>query len=120
MAVTKIERTATVRPDVTVTPGYSWNPWRGCTKVSPGCRNCHAETMTARNPDFLGVWGPNGTSVVTIEPYWWQPEKWNQAAAEVGEPLVKQLGRSLALIDRKGGDMDEWAAAHRRCGRDLY
>ena len=25
---------------------HSWNPWRGCTKVSPGCANCYAETLT--------------------------------------------------------------------------
>lgn len=22
---------------------YSWGPWRGCTKVSPGCDHCYAE-----------------------------------------------------------------------------
>jgi len=31
----------------------TWNPVRGCTRVSEGCRNCYAETMAARfsNPD---------------------------------------------------------------------
>lgn len=23
----------------------TWNPWRGCTKVSGGCKNCYAETL---------------------------------------------------------------------------
>ncbi len=27
------------------TPGATWNPIRGCTKVSPGCDNCYAETL---------------------------------------------------------------------------
>jgi protein gp37 len=26
----------------------TWNPVTGCTKVSPGCRNCYAEVMTRR------------------------------------------------------------------------
>ena len=26
----------------------TWNPVTGCTKVSPGCKNCYAERMSAR------------------------------------------------------------------------
>jgi protein gp37 len=26
----------------------TWNPVRGCTKVSPGCKNCYAETFAER------------------------------------------------------------------------
>jgi protein gp37 len=32
----------------------TWNPTRGCSRVSEGCRNCYAERATAR---FLKVWG---------------------------------------------------------------
>lgn len=32
----------------------TWNPVRGCTKVSPGCRSCYAETFAER---FRGVKG---------------------------------------------------------------
>lgn len=32
----------------------TWNPVRGCTKVSPGCRSCYAETFAER---FRGVAG---------------------------------------------------------------
>ena len=32
----------------------TWNPVLGCTKVSPGCRNCYAETLSER---FRGVPG---------------------------------------------------------------
>lgn len=34
--------------------GASWNPVRGCTKVSPGCKHCYAETFAER---FRGVPG---------------------------------------------------------------
>lgn len=26
----------------------TWNPVRGCTKVSPGCKHCYAETFAER------------------------------------------------------------------------
>ena len=32
----------------------TWNPVRGCTKVSPGCKHCYAETFSER---FRGVKG---------------------------------------------------------------
>ncbi|MCI0628906.1 MAG: phage Gp37/Gp68 family protein [Acidobacteria bacterium] len=32
----------------------TWNPVRGCTKISPGCRHCYAETFAER---FRGVAG---------------------------------------------------------------
>jgi protein gp37 len=32
----------------------TWNPMRGCTKVSPGCKHCYAETFAER---FRGVPG---------------------------------------------------------------
>lgn len=28
--------------------GKTWNPLRGCSRISPGCVNCYAETMAAR------------------------------------------------------------------------
>lgn len=34
----------------------TWNPTVGCTKVSPGCRNCYAETM-ARRLEAMGTRG---------------------------------------------------------------
>lgn len=64
---------------------HTFNCWRGCTKVSAGCANCYAETMSGRNPKTLGVWGPNGTRVVAAEAAWKEPLKWDRKAAEVGE-----------------------------------
>ncbi|HMV87213.1 MAG TPA: phage Gp37/Gp68 family protein [Blastocatellia bacterium] len=64
---------------------HTFNPWRGCTKVSDGCKNCYAETMSKRNPAVLGIWGDNGTRVVAAESYWRQPLKWNREAETAGE-----------------------------------
>ncbi len=64
---------------------HTWNPWRGCTKVSPGCAHCYADTLSKRNPLTLGVWGPKGTRVVASESAWRDPLKWDKAAAKAGE-----------------------------------
>jgi len=64
---------------------HTFNPFRGCTKVSEGCRNCYADAMSHRNPSVLGVWGPNGTRVVAADAAWKEPLKWNRAAKEAGE-----------------------------------
>ena len=64
---------------------HTFNAWRGCTKVSDGCKFCYADRDSKRNPKVLGVWGPNGTRVIAAEAYWQQPIKWNQAAREAGE-----------------------------------
>lgn len=60
---------------------HTFNPWRGCSKVAPGCANCYAEALSKRNPKLFGEWGPNGTRVVASEAAWKQPLKWNRAAA---------------------------------------
>lgn len=59
---------------------HTFNPWRGCTKVSAGCANCYAESLSKRNPLSLGIWGPNGTRVVASESMWREPLKWNKQA----------------------------------------
>lgn len=63
---------------------HTFNPWRGCTKVSPGCKNCYAETMSARNPKVLGEWGPNGTRVLASRQKWSEPFAWNREAVKQG------------------------------------
>lgn len=63
---------------------HSWNPWRGCTKVSEGCKNCYAKTLSKRNPKVLGMWGPQGTRVIASETMWKEPLKWNEEAKTSG------------------------------------
>ena len=64
---------------------HTFNPWRGCTKVSAGCANCYAERQSLRNPKVLGIWGDEGNRVIAAESYWQQPLKWNTAAKAAGE-----------------------------------
>jgi protein gp37 len=51
----------------------------GCTKVSPGCKNCYAETLT-KNRMGLSVWGPGIERKRTSVGYWRGPIKWNREA----------------------------------------
>lgn len=63
---------------------YTFNPWRGCTKISPGCANCYAETMSHRNPAVLGEWGLTAGRVIAPPSYWKEPLKWNRQAETAG------------------------------------
>ena len=50
----------------------TWNPVTGCTKISPGCKHCYAETM-ARRLKAMGVRGyENGFQLTLL------PERLNQ------------------------------------------
>lgn len=53
----------------------TWNPWHGCTKVSPGCTHCYAETWRFRKAE----WGPRAERVKTSKGYWKNPIKWSEA-----------------------------------------
>lgn len=63
---------------------HTFNAWRGCTRVSEGCRFCYAEKLSARNHRTLGVWGPNGERAIASESYWRQPFAWAKAAKAAG------------------------------------
>ena len=59
---------------------YTFNGVIGCTKVSPGCAHCYAETWAQRHrPGGLVPWG-NGSRVVTKGP-WQDALKWQREAA---------------------------------------
>lgn len=71
----------------------TWSPWRGCTKVSEGCRSCYAEGLSGRNPKVLGEWGPNGVRVVNAK--WSTPLTWNDMA----EAEMKRMKVFPSLCD---------------------
>jgi protein gp37 len=64
-------------------PGYrgeTWNPWTGCTKVSPGCAHCYIEDT----PPFrkIGVRFENGKIPITVYPDRLQmPLRWKKPRA---------------------------------------
>ena len=54
---------------------HTFNPWWGCTKVSPACRNCYAEAWANR----LGkdVWGANSPRRFFGDEHWLEPIRWS-------------------------------------------
>ena len=62
---------------------HTFNPWHGCTKVSPGCKNCYAEALTNRFAG-KGFWGPEGERRFFGDKHWNEPLKWNRKAEKLG------------------------------------
>jgi protein gp37 len=58
---------------------HTFNPWEGCTKVSPGCAHCYAETRNVRFSAGRN-WGPGAPRRRTSPANWHQPVTWNRAA----------------------------------------
>ena len=62
---------------------HTFNPWIGCTKVSPGCLNCYAEFQ--QDTRWKKVeWGKGNPRKRTSADNWKQPLRWNREAAEAG------------------------------------
>ena len=78
---------------------HTFNPWWGCTEVSPGCDHCYARTWAKRYG--LDVWG-KGVPRRTFGPkHWAEPLKWNAAAARLG---IRQSVFCASMADL--GDVD--------------
>lgn len=60
---------------------HTFNAWTGCTKVSPACDHCYAESWAKRSG--IVQWG-NHPRRRTSESYWKQPIKWNRIAERDG------------------------------------
>lgn len=58
---------------------HTFNPWLGCTKVSPGCANCYAETLMDTRYGRV-KWGKGNPRQRTSESNWKQPLRWNKQA----------------------------------------
>ncbi len=60
----------------------TFNALWGCTKISPGCKNCYADTLSSRYGH--DVWGPNKPRREFGDKHWNEPLKWNADAAKTG------------------------------------
>lgn len=61
---------------------HTFNPWIGCTRVSPACDHCYAETWSKRYNTV--EWGAGKPRKLTSESNWQQPIKWNAIAEKNG------------------------------------
>lgn len=102
---------------------HTFNPWIGCTRVSPACENCYAETFAGRfNIATWGTANAGGTRKVTSVANWRLPLVWNEAAHQeavrarvfcaslsdvfedfAGRIIGKGLARNAASLDYQRG-----------------
>lgn len=62
----------------------TFNPWIGCTKVSPACDHCYAEAlMDTRHK--RAKWGPGNPRSRTAASTWKNPLKWQRQATAFAE-----------------------------------
>lgn len=78
---------------------HTFNPWIGCTKVSPACDNCYAEAMNNRFGG--GNWGPKAPRKRTSEANWKKPLQWNRRATMQAPNPRDEAIKALAEALRK-------------------
>ncbi|XXX73419.1 phage Gp37/Gp68 family protein [Sorangium sp. So ce134] len=89
----------------------TWNPLRGCTKISPGCKHCYAEIFAER---FRGVPGhpyEQGFDLLLVPDKLFEPFRWSRSRRifvnsmsdlfqdEVPEKYVRQVFDVMASAD---------------------
>lgn len=57
----------------------TFNPWIGCTAISPGCQNCYAEAQMDKRLQQVN-WGAGNPRKRTSAANWKQPLRWNKLA----------------------------------------
>jgi protein gp37 len=83
--------------------GNTFNPWMGCTKVSPGCLHCYAATLMDTRYKRV-KWGRGNPRKRTSGDNWKQPLKWNQQAVEGG---IRTKVFCASLGDVFDGEVDD-------------
>ena len=80
---------------------HTFNPWMGCTKVSPACANCYAERDFDHRYKKV-QWGPSGTRVLTSADNWKKPLRWNSEAMYrmIDHEDESNLGKDLSPYKR--------------------
>ncbi|WP_300009729.1 DUF5131 family protein [uncultured Roseobacter sp.] len=80
---------------------HTFNPWTGCTKISPACDHCYAEGWAKRSGHVQ--WGPHAKRRRTKT--WGNPVKWNKALEGTGR-RERVFCASLADVFDNHGSID--------------
>ncbi|MBC7981321.1 MAG: phage Gp37/Gp68 family protein [Armatimonadetes bacterium] len=84
---------------------HTFNPWWGCSKVSPACNHCYAETWAKR----VGkkVWGQDAPRRFFTDNHWAEPLKWNVEAERVGERR-RVFCASMSDVFERRAELNPW------------
>lgn len=81
---------------------HTFNPWWGCWKIAPECKNCYAAAHAHRFVKLYGeLWERTGQRRFFGDEHWKEPRKWNEKAKRDGV-------RRRVFI----GSMCDWAEVH--------
>ena len=67
----------------------TWNPLRGCTRVSEGCRNCYAEIMAARF-NGPGQWGEGLATMTRVHHTGKFDHRWTGKVVQAPKDVLTQ------------------------------
>lgn len=84
---------------------HTFNPWWGCVRVSPACKNCYAETWARRLG--LELWGPRSPRRFFGDEHWREPLKWNREAERDGERR-RVFCASMADVFEARPELNAW------------
>ncbi|MBL9047855.1 MAG: DUF5131 family protein, partial [Tabrizicola sp.] len=88
---------------------HTFNPWIGCTKVSPGCDHCYAEAWDARGLQGGATrWEPHASRTRTSTANWQKPLAWNRKAAEEGRRYRVFCASLADVFDNHGSITSGW------------
>lgn len=85
---------------------HTFNPWEGCSKVSPGCDNCFAKAGSDDRYKRVD-WGPGGSRrrvKTTIN----DPLKWHKEAIHSGKRAKVFCGSLCDVFDDHPSIQQEW------------
>jgi protein gp37 len=84
----------------------TFNPWWGCTRVSPACAHCYADSL-ARRYGHADLWADGRRRRFFGEEHWRKPLAWNRAAERAGVPL-RVFCASMADVFEEHAGLDPW------------
>jgi len=82
---------------------HTFNPWWGCERVSPACKNCYAETWSHRLG--LDLWSKGAPRRFLSDSYWSQPISWDRIAGKANR-RDRVFCASMADVFENRRDLD--------------
>lgn len=87
--------------------GYSFNPWIGCTKVSPACDGCYAEVSAIK---LKVEWGSHADRRPVSDATWDAPKAWDRRARRLGCRFRVFCASMADVFDNHRSIRSEWRA----------
>lgn len=87
---------------------HTFNPWIGCTKVSPGCAHCYAESQDNFRSWTPEGWGKGKPRKRTSVANWKKPLQWNRDRELLLSQVVKDEAFKRNQLKNTGPGESPW------------